>query len=288
MYSWLEEKYINLLSAQLPHFRRVKPGTYNFRCPICGDPQESESKARGYFYFKVGHSGYNFRCYNCGESKSFKNFMRIVSPPLHEEYVMERMKENISNYIPPTIVQKKEPVVHTFNFTNNLAVTACKGKEYLLNRMIPYNQLNRFYYTENFAEMVKSMMSDNEDKLPQDARIIIPFRNSDGELTHFQGRSIAYSKLRYVTVTVKENAAKVFGLDTINWKRRHVFVVEGPLDSLFIPNCLAMGGSDLTLDIDRELVYIFDNEPRNKEIVNRIKKIIERGYKICLFNDVFW
>ena len=120
-------------------------------------------------------------------------------------------------------------------------------------------------------------------------RLIIPFVNKNGELMGFQGRAFGKTSLRYITIKVDENAPKIFGLDSLQ-RNKPVYVVEGPIDSMFLDNCIAMGGADLTqasLDYvgTKDLVFVFDNEPRNKEILSRIEKIIDMGYNISLFPE---
>lgn len=66
------------------------------------------------------------------------------------------------------------------------------------------------------------------------------------------------------------------------------YVVEGPIDSLFLDNCVAMAGADGNasgLDYLENAVFVFDNEPRNKEIVSRMERCIDRGYKVCIWPE---
>ena len=81
-----------------------------------------------------------------------------------------------------------------------------------------------------------------------------------------------------------DNAPKIYGLDTIRGDAP-VFVTEGPFDSTFVRNSIAMCGADA--DVNRwgisDPVYVYDNEPRNKEIVTRIDKTIQRGDKIVIW-----
>ena len=81
-----------------------------------------------------------------------------------------------------------------------------------------------------------------------------------------------------------DDAPKVYGLDTID-KRLPVYVVEGPFDSTFINNSVALCGSDGEIrDLERsDKVFVYDNEPRNKEIVNRIERCIERGERVVIW-----
>ena len=95
--------------------------------------------------------------------------------------------------------------------------------------------------------------------------------------------------MRYLTLKFNaENEPLIFGLE--NWNERgHITVVEGPLDSLFLRNCIAVGGADfgcLAGLVDKEnTTIVFDNEPRNKEIVKRMEKIIQDGWTICIWPE---
>lgn len=287
--NWLDEKYISFLSPQLQHFKKVKERIYNFRCPLCGDSDKNDAKARGYIYLKPAITNhYNFKCFNCGMGYSFKNFLKLISPALHQEYTFEKIKENKPEEVPQFENNRTTfDVEYSMDDLADNCETSERGKQYLQDRLIPQKHWNRFYHVENFFDMVTKLVPNFEGQLPNDERIIIPFYNQDGIMTHLQGRAMGRSGMRYITITIDETQPKVFGLDKVDTKQDHIFIVEGPFDSTFIPNCLAMGGADLTLNLAGNLVYIFDNEPRNRQIVNRVDKYIHSGYNVCLFSDTF-
>ena len=83
-----------------------------------------------------------------------------------------------------------------------------------------------------------------------------------------------------------EDAPKIYGLNTID-KNETVFITEGPFDSTFIRNAIAMCGADA--DVDRwgisNPVWIYDNEPRNREILSRIERTINSGAKVVIWPD---
>ena len=58
-----------------------------------------------------------------------------------------------------------------------------------------------------------------------------------------------------------------------------------PFDSLFLDNAVAMVGADIEWSFadDRDVVFIYDNEPRNGEIISRMEKVIDRGHKIVIW-----
>ena len=114
-------------------------------------------------------------------------------------------------------------------------------------------------------------------------RIIIPLFYRD-TLVGFQGRSLGPSKVKYITVMINDDAPKIYGLDTIR-KSSPVFVTEGPIDSTFLRNSIAMCGADG--DVRKwgvsTPVWVYDNEPRSKEITTRISNTIAKGDSVVIW-----
>ena len=115
---------------------------------------------------------------------------------------------------------------------------------------------------------------------------MIPFRNEKGEIFAYQGRAFGKEIPKYITIKLDEDADKIYGLDRVN-KNKQIYVVEGPIDSMFLDNCVAVAGADFSkrLPIDGEVTIIFDNEPRNKEICKQIEKTISQGKNIVLWPE---
>jgi len=284
----VDSKYIGLVSSRLQKFKRVKSNLYNFRCPICGDSQRNKNKARGYFY--VVKNNTNFKCHNCGASLSFNNFIKKVDVELYKQYTLEKFKAGFSGKgftaDSPTVISEivesskprfvKDPIKSSLPKASEVR----RAKEYLERRNI---DPTKFYYAERFKEFTNSIKQTFDDVKYDEDRIIIPLYK-DKRLIGFQGRSIDYSPTKYITVMLKENEPKIYGLDNIN-KESNVYITEGPFDSTFIDNSIAMCGADVDVNewnIENP-VYVYDNEPRNKEIVNRISKVIDKGYKVVIW-----
>ena len=277
----VDSKYIGLVSSRLPKFKKIKANLYNFRCPICGDSKKHRNKARGYFYGIK--SNVNFRCHNCGSSMSFNNFLRQIDPTLQKQYAMEKFKEGHAggrNFVveEPKLVfepPKFKPKVDLPKASENP-----QAKLYLENRKL---DSTKFYYTDKFKAWSNSHKHTFDDLTYDEPRIIIPliYQNT---LIGFQGRSLGPNKVKYITVMLNEEAPKVYGMDQIE-KGRSVYVVEGPFDSTFINNSIALCGSDGDLEHFEayDFIYAYDNEPRNKEIVGRIERCIERNQRVVIW-----
>jgi hypothetical protein len=108
--------------------------------------------------------------------------------------------------------------------------------------------------------------------------------DTDSNLIGFQGRALGPNPVKYITVMLSDEAPKLYGLDQVD-SSEPIYIVEGPFDSTFIKNAVAMCGSDVDIGSFNwsDYIYVFDNEPRNREIVNRISKTINRGDKVIIW-----
>lgn len=287
--SFIDAKYIGLVSPRLQKFKQVKNNLYNFRCPYCGDSQRHKNKARGYIYqLKNDH---NYKCHNCGMSKSFTNFLKDLDQTLYDSYVLERYKQGITgknsntpdptfNFQKPIFKNLKQFDLPTIEELNN----EHPAKVYLKNRKIPDKFLKQLYYCEHFKKWTNQQKYTFESIDRDEPRIIIPLINQ-GEIIGFQGRSLnKYSKIKYITIILDENQPKIYGMDNVK-REETIYVTEGPLDSLFVRNSIAMCGADADISkwgIDN-FVRIYDNEPRNTEIVSRYATSISRGERIVIW-----
>ena len=296
MPSYIDTKYVNLISLRLPMFKRKNDGLYNFRCPFCGDSRKSKTKARGYFYQK--RTDLFFRCHNCGQSNTFSNFLKQFDGELYKEYALERYKEGVTGIgsnTPNPVFKHEKPKFHTKIDLPKISELEENhfAKKYLVNRAIPTQFLSYLYYTEDFKKFVKEMTKRDYDLNENEQRIIIPFYDENKNLITFQGRAFTNTLLRYITIKINEDSTKIFGLDRLNLEEQF-YVVEGPFDSFFLQNCIAMAGSDIKFKSYKEIgdamdegrgTMIFDNEPRNKEIITRMEKVIDRGWNICIWPE---
>ena len=276
----VDSKYIGLVSPRLQKFKKVKNNLFNFRCPICGDSKKNKSKTRGYFY--TIKADVNFRCHNCGASMTFSNFLKEIDTVLHKQYVFERFKDGKSgrgtvveepkfNFQPPEFKQKIDLPKADSNE---------RAKEYLERRKLNPSD---FYYTSKFKAWTNSHKKTFDDFNYDEPRIIIPLFYKKSWIG-FQGRSLGPNSVKYITVIFNEHSPKIYGLDNIR-RDAPVFVTEGPFDSTFIRNSIAMCGADG--DVGKwgvsTPVWVYDNEPRSKEITSRISNNITNGESVVIW-----
>ena len=279
----VDSKYIGLVSSRLQKFKKVKNDLYNFRCPICGDSQKHKNKARGYFY--VVKNNTNFKCHNCGASLSLNNFLKTIDTTLHKQYTLEKFKEGHTGkgfVVEAPKLEFKKPVFKT-KLDLPKATENFYAKEYLEERKL---NPEKFYFTDKFKEWTNTKKQTFDSTYRDEPRIIIPMYDRDKNLIGFQGRSLTHNSVKYITVMLNDDSPKLYGLESID-EEKPIYIVEGPFDSTFVENSVAMCGSDVDIRSFGwgDHIWVLDNEPRNREIVNRIAKLIDRGEKVVIWGN---
>jgi len=276
-----DTKYIGLVSSRLPKFKKVKPNLYNFRCPLCGDSQKQKNKARGYIYAKKADA--NYKCHNCGASTTFSNLLKTLDPTLYKQYIFEKFQTRNTGkgsiFEEPKLEFKKPVFRKKLDLPKASEVKI--AKQYLENRKL---DSTKFYYTDKFKEWTNTQKQTFDYIGKDEPRIIIPMYDTEQRMIGFQGRSLIPNSVKYITIMIDEEAPKIYGLDKIN-KEKPIYIIEGPFDASLVENSIAMCGADV--DIGSlgwsDYIWVYDNEPRSREITDRIRKTIDRGDKVVIW-----
>ena len=301
---WIDVKYANMIGPRLRNFKHKSEFLWNYSCCVCGDSKTHRAKARGYIYHVKG--SLFVKCHKCGYSTNLGNFIKFVDPVLHSEYVLEKYKEGVTPTVMPVRAKAKhdltklpeifkpkltDAVLDRLKRLDNLPPEHPAVK-YVLKRQIPKKYLNLLYFAPRFMTYTNSVVPNKFKqevvKEHEHPRLIIPYFNKHGKCFAFQGRAFGKEDPKYYTIKVDDTEEKIFGLDRIDYSKR-VYITEGPLDSLFIPNAIAVSGSSFNTPtvcaLKTNATVVYDNEPRSKELTKLIKKTIEDGFSVCLWPD---
>lgn len=294
---WLEQKYIGLVSNRLQRFKRTKKNEFNFRCPICGDSIRDKYKARGWFFLNK-QGKYMYHCFNCTVSMGVDKFLENIDPVIYNEFLKEKLSEKLNptekpksdveefafKMKPPTFIKqtplKELKKVSQLPFDHYV-------KQYVVARKIPTEYHAKLFWAPKFKAWTNSIVPDTYDDITFDeGRLIIPFIDKVGKLFGYQGRAIGNkSSIRYITIMIDRNMPKIFGIDNTDTSKTH-FILEGPIDSMFIDNAIAMAGGSIDMNyVNENSVFVFDNEPRSVETCKKIEKMINSGYKVVIFPE---
>ena len=297
---WLEHKYLTLVSSRLDKFTRKSSSSYNFRCPVCGDSKKNKSKARGWIFDKGGKT--RFYCHNCSASMSLIAFIKFIDQSLYQEFKLERMKElgtghkqdveAFFNKMKKPIFRKEGPLA-TLTKVSQLAYHD-PIKKYVESRKIPTN-FHHLFACPDFFRFINTLIPGkfpvDREGLKDETRLLIPFINADGKVHALQGRSMdsAIKKgIKYITIVLDDSIPKIYGLDTLKGNEI-TYVLEGPIDAMFIPNSIATAGGDLISAVRElkkdNLVIVYDNERRSNETIDKLYKAINSNFRVCIWPD---
>ena len=296
----LDLKYTHLVSTRFEKFARKGDYLFNVRCPICGDSKKNKAKMRGFIY-KKGNDLF-YKCHNCAAGLSLGNLIKQIAPDLHKEYVLDRYKtgeDGLSNRghkaitIPTPRFDKVSTDLRYDNWERcDRLPTGHFCLNYLEGRKIPKEFYSKLYFTSNYKKLCDEINPNHgKEKLSSDARLVIPYYNEYNVLTAVSGRALETSdyKLRYIVVRADDSEEKLlYGMDRIDTNET-VQIVEGQFDSMFLYNTLASCDSSLALTAAKvpaiNKVLIFDNEPRNKEIVKLMQDAIKLEHNVVIWPD---
>ena len=287
--AYIDVKYINLCSTVLERFKQKHNNLWNFRCPICGDSKKHKNKCRGFIYEK--RNKYFYRCHNCNVGTSFNKFLEQISPALHRDYITENYKEDTGKNKSDERVLPKFDFVPKFNNVlegmesiSSLAQDH-PARNYLQKRLIPERYFRNLYLCKEFKKWTNTIIPNKFSSLKYDApRLVIPFFDRKHNIIGYQGRSFdPNEQSKYITIKMKGVENLIYGEERVNYMKK-VYCVEGPLDSLFLPNCLATAGLNFK-GVKLGNIIVLDNERRNVQIADALKKVITNGYSVCVWPD---
>jgi len=267
-----------MLSPRLDKFKKVRDNLFNFRCPYCGDSQKFSNKARGYFY--RNKNDFFYKCHNCGKGTTFSKVLQYVDPEMYKEFVMEKFtgpKTDEFKFEAPKF-KKRDAKLENLTPINKLNGKH-PARQFVESRQIPEEFYSDLYLCSKFFKWAKIRSKQDHP------RLVIPFRDESGEVFAAQGRAFGKETPKYLTVKFQDKP-KIFGLDRCDWSQR-TYIVEGPLDSLFVDNCLAVAGADFEhhFPMKENVTIILDNEPRSREIIKRMEKLIDKDYELVIWPD---
>jgi hypothetical protein len=289
MSTLIDHRYIALISPKLSLFKKKTDRLYNCRCPICGDSRKNKIKARGYI---LEHKGsFLYKCHNCNISLSLDKLIENIDPNLQRAYRLDKFRERGNAYQSNTetfLIRdevKEEVELNEFGLVAlSKLPSSHPAVSYINSRKIPERYYGELFFVPNMKELEK-FSPMYEGKLSNESRIAIPYYNKKAELVGLSCRAMGNSSLRYLTVR-KTNDPLIYGIQNVDLGKT-IYVIEGPFDSMFVENAIAPGGTDFLKAVNmipkENAVLVFDNQPRNVEVVKRMEKMISYGYRMVIW-----
>lgn len=272
------------------------PIKLNCSCMICGDSSTNAFKARFWYYYYKNEAFVH--CFNCDFSSKFSRFLEEQDESMYREYLMEKRKENTfgtpekKDETPVFTKTLVKPVIPKLEFAQRIDLLDPTHPvvNYVKGRCIPESKWKRLWFTTKWQNLVNSVKPNTYPEPKNENRLVIPIFNAKGEIESFQGRALKQVPNKYITIKAHEDATKIYGLDTVD-ESKPVLIVEGPIDSLFLDNAIAITGGQLSLDIvpfKENRIWVLDNEPRHPDVIKRNQKLIDAGEKVLFWDAAPW
>ncbi len=285
-----DRNYIHLIGSRLRNFTWLRSGLAACSCPVCGDSTTNKLKRRCYF-IPTNNGNYGVYCHNCQYSSTLSKFLETQFPDVYKDYRFAAFSNTTLTDFTDS-VQEIKPEVKDFSLNGlvNLSYLPYNSEviQYCESRKIPTSMYNRIYFTENYREWVVSQLPDkfsNTEK--DDPRLVFPLETDDKYLIGCSGRAtLQEQEPRYINV-IFNNEIVYPHLYYYNYcnKDETIVICEGQIDSLFVKNACAMSTVkiDLSLVNKEKCIICLDNQPRNKQVVQRLEGYIQQKYNVCIW-----
>jgi len=284
--SALKEVVVQEHSASNKQTLRDMHGRITLACPYCGDSHTDDTKKRGNIYWDT----LQYHCYNCSHHTNLYSFLRdhdVRLPNTGDSFdVIDYIKTNERS------VKKIETIKHSvFSKADELAIPIDKFKSFFKAKEITPGDWIWF----KLKERLLHHMSDQFLYSERDQKLWILNLTPTGNILSVQSRRMKGKGSRYLTydlpklyqemnieINIDEDVlvsiskvSTLFGIMQVNFQR-DVTIFEGPLDSKFMTNSLALataGRSTNEFDEMATVRYMFDNDKTGKEkMAEKLKK----------------
>jgi len=281
-------EYCKQAALQLQH-KKIALNSISTECVFCGS-----KKMKGtIFYANTGRL-----CYICWRASCpchtaihAAKWLKEVNPALYSAYlddisnketksasdILKMQEQFAEQYKKQQEIQKKEieqkkmldnNATKYFKHINDGSALSQKAIDYCESRMIP-------------KEVYEKWFIAHEGKYHD--RVIIPFYTKAGKVSYFQARSLIGVEPKYMNRIAE---TQLYNRDFID-KTKPVFVLEGPIDSLFLENAVATCGAGSSSKIDAEIAqfdqvfYILDNDEAGNK---KAGKLVREHKNVFIWN----
>ena len=280
--------------AGYPKYNRLSKA-YNGGCPTCREGKSWGKKRRLYYVIKNNL----IFCHNCGLSVRPVKWIMQVSGMNYVDVLKESeyIKVDSSEALPEFQVEKKQEELlpqDSINLSDCTQVAFYKDNK-IVQKALEVIDKRRL---DKAINKPKEFWLSLTDKIHRD-RLIIPFYDLNNKIVHYQTRTIVEKKNwnapKYLS---KNNSEKtLFGVNNVSDKSKFIFVTEGPLDSCFISNGVAVAGinegrGDSLTDKQKEqlksfpsheLVWVLDNQLKDQASRKKTSMLIKQDFKVFIW-----
>lgn len=210
--------------------------TYTGGCPICREGKSWGRKSRLYYI----PNDSKLCCHNCGWYGTPINWVMEVEQLTYKE-VAAQIKECDYEYgLPVETIEKAQTTElprDSINLFDRTQLTYYKDNDSVKRAVdvIVDRKLNK---AVNRPRTLYTSLTDVVHK----NRLIIPFYNQSNECIFYQSRKLFESDTKPKYLSKMNSEKSLFNYNNVSSSTDNVFITEGPIDSFFIEDSVAVAG----------------------------------------------
>ena len=253
---------------------------YEFVCPVCGD-MRFPNKRKAWIYKDT----WKYICFKCPCSMPFASYLKQTEPETYSKLIysafgampsQRRRKEDVKDDRPalppdsPFVDGELIPITANHPLAR-AGLDVCKSRKIrpdVFEKWYVCLEGNQFLHRDANGNLIINPETGKPVGNEYRNRIIMPFYHFGGKWTQFDARAIDKNNpMRYLNL--KNVRREAYNIDFIRFDQPF-YVLEGTIDSTFIPNAIGIGGvqhlREILMDNPKiaqhkeNCVFIWDND----------------------------
>ena len=285
---------LDVIYQNCKRVKHSKHEVYNFECPICNEGKSSGKKRRGYYFVKEGY----FHCQNCQRSWSPSDWIMSVERISFKELMKEAgehdntFNEIINKHTDVPIKKNQHSLPYdSINLSDPVQLQYYRDKKEVQD-CLKYIQDRKLNTAINRP---KTFFISLADRIHRN-RLCIPFYDLMGKIVYYQTRALYQKDADIAKYLSKKDADKtLYGINNISSSLEYIFLFEGPIDSMFCQNGVAVCGLTLSSIQQEQLdkyrlfnkIWVLDNQLDNPDVLEKYSELIDKGETIFFWPKEF-
>jgi hypothetical protein len=292
----LPEAYVIEKFYQYSGYPRYKKSnnSYEAGCPICREGNSWNKKRRLYYLPESGV----MCCHNCGWYSNTMKWVLEVSGLTYNEIVNE-IKANEFNVID---ISTETVSVSSFEVESlpkdSINLLSKQQVDYyhdnkIVQQAVQYIKSRKLDTAVNAPPAIYLSLTDSVHK----NRVCLPSYDTNNKVVYYQTRSFLENDDRPKYLSKINSPKNVYGIENVTDIHKYIYLFEGPIDSFFIENGVAIYGiqensTQSLTEYQRDIlskyyymntVWVLDNQHIDTASREKTKLLLDRGENVFIW-----
>lgn len=284
--------------AGYPKFKKIT-NVYEAGCPICREGGSWGKKRRCYYIVDKN----SICCHNCGWYGNPVKWIETVSSQTIDEMIKESRNFDL---LPTDILLDKKDAPRRINIEklpkDSINLFDCQQLNFYIDNPTVIEALKlikrrKLHTAINKPSTLWISLTDAIHK----NRLVIPFYTFNNEIIFYQSRTVLCDNLKhYPKYLSKLNSEKsLYNINKVSTDLEYVFIFEGPIDSFFVRNGIAVAGIQenshaMFTPLQQEQldslklhkrIWVLDSQWQDMASRKKTTKLLQRGETVFIWPE---